>query len=71
MAWSLTTSSAVQFTDVTKSAGIAFTHDKGSQGTSTILEEAGPGVCVADYFTATLFIATLFIATAATAPLQT
>src|SRR5215468_4872784 len=40
---------SVQFTDVTKAAGISFTHFKGNNGTSTILEEAGPGVCVLDY----------------------
>jgi hypothetical protein len=39
----------VQFTDIAKSAGIDFVHFKGNQGGSTILEEAGPGVCVADY----------------------
>jgi enediyne biosynthesis protein E4 len=39
----------VQFTNVTEKAGIAFTHFKSTVGTSTILEEAGPGVCVADY----------------------
>jgi hypothetical protein len=39
----------VQFTDVTKTAGIDFLHFKGNNGTSTILEEAGPGVCAADY----------------------
>ncbi|HEU0178096.1 MAG TPA: CRTAC1 family protein [Blastocatellia bacterium] len=39
----------VQFTDITKAAGITFTHYKGNNGTSTILEEAGPGVCVFDY----------------------
>ncbi len=38
-----------QFSDVTKAAGIEFVHFKGNKGTSTILEEAGPGVCVADY----------------------
>ena len=38
----------VQFSDVTKKAGIDFAHFKGTLGTSTILEEAGPGVCVAD-----------------------
>jgi hypothetical protein len=42
-------SAAVQFTDVTKAAGISFVHFKGSRGISTILEEAGPGVCVGDY----------------------
>lgn len=39
----------VQFSNITKIAGIDFVHFKGSRGTSTILEEAGPGVCVADY----------------------
>jgi enediyne biosynthesis protein E4 len=39
----------VQFSDVTKKAGIDFAHFKGTLGTSTILEEAGPGVCAADY----------------------
>ena len=39
----------VQFTNITKSAGINFVHFKGANGTSTILEEAGPGVCVADF----------------------
>src|ERR1035438_4570210 len=37
------------FSDVTKQAGIQFTHLKGNQGVATILEEAGPGVCVADF----------------------
>ncbi|HWQ35405.1 MAG TPA: CRTAC1 family protein [Blastocatellia bacterium] len=40
---------AVQFTSATRAAGISFVHFKGSNGTSTILEEAGPGVAVADY----------------------
>src|SRR5579859_1798633 len=40
---------SVQFSDATRTAGINFVHFKGNQGTSTILEEAGPGVCVADY----------------------
>ena len=39
----------VQFSNVTKAAGIDFIHFKSTVGTSTILEEAGPGVCVADY----------------------
>ena len=39
----------IQFTDIAKTAGIRFTHYKGSHGVSTILEEAGPGVCVADF----------------------
>jgi hypothetical protein len=40
---------AVQFHDVTRAAGITFVHQKGSRGVPTILEEAGPGVCVADF----------------------
>ncbi|MEW5977570.1 MAG: CRTAC1 family protein [Acidobacteriota bacterium] len=43
------TSAPVQFSNVTRAAGIRFEHFKGNQGTSTILEEAGPGVCVADF----------------------
>ncbi len=39
----------VQFSNVTKAAGIEFVHYKGKNGTSTILEEAGPGLCVADF----------------------
>jgi len=39
----------VQFSNATVKAGIHFVHFKGANGTSTILEEAGPGVCVADY----------------------
>jgi len=39
----------VQFTNVTNAAGIHWVHSKRSKGTSTILEEAGPGVCVADF----------------------
>src|SRR2546423_10187408 len=42
-------SDSVQFDNITQAAGIHFVHYKGSNGTSTILEEAGPGVCVADY----------------------
>ena len=42
-------STPVQFTDVTKASGINFIHFKGSLETSTILEEAGPGVCAGDY----------------------
>src|SRR5262245_47588364 len=41
--------STVQFTNITKAAGITFTHYKGNNGTSTILEEAGPGVCIIDF----------------------
>ena len=40
---------AIQFVNVTHSAGIQFTHFKGNNGTSINLEEFGPGVCVADY----------------------
>ncbi|MGB2634856.1 MAG: CRTAC1 family protein [Candidatus Acidiferrum sp.] len=39
----------IQFTNVTRSAGIKFTHFKGNKGTSINLEEFGPGVCVADF----------------------
>jgi hypothetical protein len=38
-----------RFTNVTKEAGINFTHFNGKNGTATILEEAGPGVCVFDF----------------------
>src|SRR5262245_14862735 len=38
-----------QFSNQTKAAGINFVHFKGNNGISTILEEAGPGVCVCDY----------------------
>ena len=38
-----------QFTNVTRTAGIHWVHNKASNGISTILEEAGPGVCVADF----------------------
>jgi hypothetical protein len=44
-----TAAKPVQFSNVTKSAGIHFVHFKGKKDTSTILEEAGPGVCVADF----------------------
>jgi hypothetical protein len=37
------------FTDATKGAGIRFVHLKGNTGPATILEEAGPGVCVIDF----------------------
>jgi enediyne biosynthesis protein E4 len=39
----------IQFTDSTAAAGIHFIHEKGAKGTPTILEEAGPGLCVADF----------------------
>src|SRR6478609_6205778 len=41
--------STPQFHNITRAAGIEFIHQKGSRGVPTILEEAGPGVCVADY----------------------
>src|SRR6266566_3835572 len=37
------------FKNITQEAHIQFSHLKGNQGVATILEEAGPGVCVADY----------------------
>jgi hypothetical protein len=37
------------FKDVTRAAGIEFIDHKGSSPVATILEEAEPGVCVADY----------------------
>ncbi len=40
---------ATEFTDITSSAGIHFSHFKGNQGVSINLEEFGPGVCVSDY----------------------
>ena len=40
---------SIQLSNVTKKSQIRFVHYKGSAGTSTILEEAGPGVCVADF----------------------
>ena len=42
-------SAPVQFTNITEAAGIHWIHSKASNGISTILEEAGPGVCVADF----------------------
>jgi hypothetical protein len=42
-------SHSIQFSDVTEAAGIHFVHFKGNNGTPTILEETGPGVCIADY----------------------
>ena len=42
-------SPAIQFTNITASAGIKFTHFKGNQGISINREEFGPGVCVADF----------------------
>lgn len=40
---------AIQFSDITKSAVINFVHFKGNKGISTNLEEFGPGVCVSDF----------------------
>ena len=40
---------AIQFTDITASAGIRFKHFKGNNGISINREEFGPGVCVADF----------------------
>src|SRR5664279_5734035 len=40
---------SIQFTNVTRSAGIQFSHFKGNSGISVNLEEFGPGVCVADF----------------------
>jgi hypothetical protein len=37
------------FDDITKEAGIRFVHFKGNKGVANIMEEAGPGVCVADF----------------------
>jgi hypothetical protein len=39
----------VEFRNATRQAGIRFVHQKGSRGVPTILEEAGPGVCVSDF----------------------
>jgi hypothetical protein len=44
-----TAESGPRFTDITKQAGITFTHFKGNKGISTNLEEFGPGVCVGDF----------------------
>jgi hypothetical protein len=41
--------STPRFDDITKQAGIHFTHLKGNQGVANIRDEAGPGVCVFDY----------------------
>ena len=37
------------FMDTANQSGIGFIHFKGNQGVATILEEAGPGVCVSDF----------------------
>ncbi|MBV9341130.1 MAG: VCBS repeat-containing protein [Acidobacteria bacterium] len=44
-----TSSSSIQFTDITEAAGIKFAHFKGNDGISINREEFGPGVCVADF----------------------
>ena len=49
LAFFLGSSAAVQFTDVAKTAGIGFVHFKGTHPIASILEEAGPGVCVVDF----------------------
>src|SRR5439155_17380522 len=38
-----------RFKNITREAHIQFSHLKGNRGVATILEEAGPGVCIADY----------------------
>ena len=38
-----------RFTEIAHQAGIRFVHFKGNKGVATILDEAGPGVCIADY----------------------
>jgi hypothetical protein len=40
---------AIQFTNVTESAGIKYKHFKGNKGVSINREEFGPGVCIADF----------------------
>ena len=42
-------SAPMQFTNVTKQAGISFVHYNGKNGIATTLEVMGPGVCVADF----------------------
>jgi hypothetical protein len=39
----------VTFLDITAQAGINFAHHNGATATATILNEAGPGLCTADY----------------------
>src|SRR5215813_8112380 len=41
--------SAIQFTDVTKSAGLTFTHYNGAFGKKYLPETLGPGVAFIDY----------------------
>jgi hypothetical protein len=43
------TQPSYRFKDVARQSGIQFVHYKGNNGVPTILEEAGPGVCVADF----------------------
>src|SRR5215510_13155141 len=44
-----TNPTSIQFTDVTKSAGIAFTHYTGAFGKKYLPETLGPGVAFIDY----------------------
>src|SRR5262245_29410881 len=46
---SRTASSSIQFTDVTKSAGLTFTHYNGAFGKRYLPETLGPGVAFIDY----------------------
>lgn len=48
-AQALPSSTSVEFTNVTDSAGIHFVHFKGNNGISINREEFGPGICVADF----------------------
>ncbi|MGA3026430.1 MAG: CRTAC1 family protein [Bryobacteraceae bacterium] len=41
--------SVPRFRDITREAGIHFVHLKGNKGIANIMDEAGPGVCVADF----------------------
>src|SRR4051812_26674998 len=47
--WSRPGASAIQFTDVTKSAGLTFTHYNGAFGKKYLPEALGPGVAFIDY----------------------
>lgn len=42
-------SSVPRFDDITKEAGVQFIHLKGNKGVATIMDEAGPGVCIFDF----------------------
>src|SRR5215471_8796639 len=41
--------SSIQFSNVTKQAGIKFVHYRGNQGIAIIREVFSPGLCVADF----------------------